>query len=150
MEDYIQILLPLYSFSTDLQSDKAHIGLVITALLLLIYETLDRMDLKDENQNQFRNEYLVAAILNVGYLPHWCKSSFALKFFQTGLDNIIELLMKYSANDDEFEKTHGRITKTDKIVSFTGSSDDLSSMRNRPRFNSGTHDLSIQTKRKIL
>jgi hypothetical protein len=125
------------------------------------------MDLKDVNQDQFRNdlinflqikfeyelnskEYLVAAILNVGYLPHWCKSSFALKFFQTGLDNIIELLMKYSANDDEFEKTHGRITKTDKIVSFTGSSDDLSSMRNRPRFNSGTDDLSIQTQRKIL
>ena len=118
------------------------------------------MDLKDVNQDQFRNdlinflqikfeyelnskEYLVAAISNVGYLPHWCKSSFALKFFQTGLDNIIELLMKYSANDDEFEKTHGRITKTDKIVSFTGSSDDLSSVRNRPRFNSGTDDLSI-------
>ena len=56
MEGYIQILLPLYTFSTDLQSDKAHIGLVIPALLLLIYETLDRMDLKDENQNQFRND----------------------------------------------------------------------------------------------
>jgi hypothetical protein len=115
VEDYIQILLPLYSFSTDLQSDKAHIGLVIPALLLLIYETLDRMDLKDENQNQFRNEYLVAAILNVGYLPHWCKRSFALKFFQTGLDSIIELLMKYSANDDEFEKLMVELLKLIKL-----------------------------------
>ncbi len=83
--------------------------------MLLIYETLDRMDLKDENQNQFRNEYLVAAILNVGYLPHWCKRSFAFKFFQTDLDSIIELLMKYSANDDEFEKLMVELLKLIKL-----------------------------------
>ncbi len=93
--------------------------------MLLIYETLDRMDLKDVNQDQFFNdlinflqikfEFEVAAILNVGYLPHWCKRSFALKFFQTGLDSIIELLMKYSANDDEFEKLMVELLKLIKL-----------------------------------
>jgi len=49
IEDYVQILLPLYAFSQDMQSNKAHIGLVVPGLLALVYETLDRMVLKDEN-----------------------------------------------------------------------------------------------------
>jgi len=57
IESYIQILA-LYAFSNDLQNDMAHIGLVIPAVLSLIYENLDRMVLNDENQNKFRN-YLI-------------------------------------------------------------------------------------------
>ena len=53
----IQILL-LYAFSNDLQNDMAHIGLVIPAVLSLIYENLDRMILNDENQNKFRNDLI--------------------------------------------------------------------------------------------
>ena len=83
----------------------AHIGLVIPAVLSLIYENLDRMILNDENQNKFRNdlikylkikfefelpskEYLVASVLNVGYLDSWSKRSFASKYFRTGLDSM--------------------------------------------------------------
>jgi len=70
--------------------------------LLLIYETLDRMDLKDENQNQFRNdlanflqikfeyeinskEYLVAAIFAT-----LVQEKLGFKVFSEGLDSIIE------------------------------------------------------------
>lgn len=172
VENYIQILLPLYAFSADLQSNKAHIGLVVPALLALLYENLDRMDLKDENQDQFRNdlihflqikfnfelsskEYHVAAVLNVGYLTHWSKRSFGEKPFQLGIESIYELLMKYSANASEFEKAHGRLTHTDKVVSNAsqkGTSEGLNSLRNmtRPRANSETDDLNKQTKSKIL
>jgi len=104
IESYIQILA-LYAFSNDLQNDMAHIGLVIPAVLSLIYENLDRMVLNDENQNKFRNdlikylkikfefelsskEYLVASVLNVGYLDSWSKRSFASKYFRTGLDSM--------------------------------------------------------------
>ena len=48
VEDYIKILLPLYTFSADLQSNTAHIGLVVPAVLSLIYDNLDRMKLNCE------------------------------------------------------------------------------------------------------
>ncbi len=38
IEDYTQMLLPIYCFTTDLQHERAHIGLVIPALLTVIYE----------------------------------------------------------------------------------------------------------------
>jgi hypothetical protein len=41
-----------------LQNDMAHIGLVIPAVLSLIYENLDWMVLNDENQNKFRNDLI--------------------------------------------------------------------------------------------
>ncbi len=172
VEDYIKILLPLYTFSADLQSNTAHIGLVVPAVLSLIYENLDRMKLSCENQNQFRDdlifflkmkfehelnskEYLVAAVLNVGFLKFWSQRSFCLKTYHLGLDSILEIVKKYSPSDSEFETTQGRLTKTDKVVSFSSkndSSDGMNSLRNltRPRLNSESDDLAKQTKNKIL
>jgi len=129
------------------------------------------MVLKDENQDKFRNdlihylelkfqdelnskEYLVAAVLNVGYIKHWYKRSFGSKHYQSGLDSIYDILMKYSPNEKEFEESHGKLTKTDKVISNASqtTSEGLNSMRNltRPRINSNTDDLSKQTKSKIL
>jgi len=113
IESYMQILLPLYAFSNDLQSDKAHIGLVVPAVLSLIFDNLDRMVLTDEHQNTFRNdlikylkikfndelsskEHFVAAVLNVSYLSEWSKRSWAIKYFQGGLDSLFEILNKYT------------------------------------------------------
>ncbi len=62
--------------------------------------------------------------------------------------------MKYSPNEKEFEESHGKLTKTDKVISNASqtTSEGLNSMRNltRPRINSNTDDLSKQTKSKIL
>jgi len=141
IESYIQILLPLYAFSNDLQNDMAHIGLVIPAVLSLIYENLDRMVLNDENQNKFRNdlikylkikfefelsskEYLVASVLNVGYLDSWSKRSFASKYFQAGLDSIYEILAKNNLKDEENEsdkdENNNKKDKLEKKLSQTG------------------------------
>ncbi len=164
IEDYTQMLLPIYCFTTDLQHERAHIGLVIPALLTVIYENLDRMVLKDENQNQLRNdliqlllskfdlefnskEYLVAAILNVGYLSNWAKRSFSSKYYQAGLDSIFEVLNKYTTNDFA-----PKTTKVDKVVqSFSGLTG-LTSLRSitKPRLLSDSDDLNQQSRTKIL
>lgn len=82
IQEYLQILAPLYLFTNDLQSDKANISSVVPAILVIIHANLERMVLQDQNQNEFRNNlvafikhkfsyelnskvYLVAAILNV-------------------------------------------------------------------------------------
>ena len=95
-------MLPLYAFSNDLQSDKAYIGLVVPAVLSLIFDNLDRIVLTDEHQNTFRNdlikylkikfndelsskEYLVPAVLNVSYLSGWSKRSWAIKYFHISI-----------------------------------------------------------------
>jgi len=175
IETYIQILLPLYAFSNDLQNDMAHIGLVIPAVLSLIYENLDRMVLNDENQNKFRNdlikylkikfefelpskEYLVASVLNVGYLDSWSKRSFASKYFQAGLDSIYEILAKNNLKDEENEsdkdENNNKKDKLEKKLSQTGlkQTESLLSLRNitRGRILSDTDDLSKQNHGKVL
>lgn len=54
IEHYIQICLPLYLFTNDLQSCKANISCVLPGILALLNENLSRMVLLDENENQFR------------------------------------------------------------------------------------------------
>ena len=82
IEKYVQILLPMYIFTNDAQSNKASIACIVPSILSIINANLDRMVLADENQNLFRDNliffikkkfefeltskiYLVAALLNV-------------------------------------------------------------------------------------
>jgi hypothetical protein len=173
IESYMQILLPLYAFSNDLQSDKAHIGLVVPAVLSLIFDNLDRMVLTDEHQNTFRNdlikylkikfndelsskEHLVAAVLNVSFLSEWSKRSWAIKYFQAGLDSLFEILNKYtfSAAEDETNELDDNNNKITKMLSQTSlnASEGLKSLRNitRTRIVSDSDDLNKQSKSKIL
>jgi len=156
-----------------LQSDKAHIGLVVPAVLSLIFDNLDRMVLTDEHQNTFRNdlikylkikfndelsskEYLVAAVLNVSYLSEWSKRSWAIKYFQAGLESLFEILNKYtfSAAEDETDELDDNNNKITKMLSQTSlnASEGLKSLRNitRTRIVSDSDDLNKQSKSKTL
>ena len=58
IEKYIQILLPLYIFTNDIQSIKSTIGCIVPSILTISYANLDRMILDDENQNLLRNNLI--------------------------------------------------------------------------------------------
>ena len=58
IEKYIQILLPMYIFTNDAQSNKASIACIIPSILSIIHANLDRIVLSDEDQNLFRNNLI--------------------------------------------------------------------------------------------
>jgi hypothetical protein len=109
IEKYIQILLPMYIFTNDAQSNKASIACIIPSILSIINANLDRMVLSDENQNLFRNNlifflkqkfefeltskiYLVAALLNVETLKEWKDRSYSKAYFARGLECLLEVV----------------------------------------------------------
>jgi hypothetical protein len=58
LEKYIQILLPMYIFTNDSQSEKATIASVVPCILSIINANLDRMVLDNVDQNLFRNNLI--------------------------------------------------------------------------------------------
>ena len=119
IEKYIQILLPMYIFTNDIQSKTSNISCIIPSLLSIIYANLDRMVLADANQSEFRDNliyfikqkfeyemnskvYLVAAILNVETLAEWRDRSYAKAYFKKALDSIFEVTKMFENN----ESTH--------------------------------------------
>ena len=112
LEKYIQILLPMYIFTNDSQSEKATIASVVPSILSIIYANLDRMVLDNVDQNLFRNNliffikkkfeyeltsktYLVAALLNVETLNEWKDRSYGKPYFKKSLEFLLEVVKMF-------------------------------------------------------
>ena len=111
LEKYIQILLPMYIFTNDSQSEKATIASVVPSILSIIYANLDRMVLENVDQNLFRDNpiffikkkfeyelisktYLVAALLNVETLNEWKDRNYGKPYFKKSLKFLLEVVKK--------------------------------------------------------
>ena len=111
--DYLQILLPFYLFSNDLQSNHANISVVVPTLAALIEANLEQMVLEDPNQDKFRNDlidfiklkfdfelnskiYQVAALLNVGNLNAWRYRSFGKPYYESAKKHLIDVLKLFN------------------------------------------------------
>jgi hypothetical protein len=122
IEEYLQILLPLYIFTNDIQSDDSNISIIVPSLLEVIYGNLGRMQLQDKNQDELRQYlihfilkkfeyemtsaiYLAASVLNVGLLSKWKKRSFSKSYNEKGLNSIYEVL-NYFSNEKISEKAN--------------------------------------------
>ncbi len=53
--EYLRILLPIYTTTNEIQSDKSNISTVVPALILMLEGCLKRLVLVDENQSTFRD-----------------------------------------------------------------------------------------------
>ena len=152
IEKYVQILLPMYMFTNDAQSNKASIACIVPSILSLIYSNLDRMILEDENQNLFRDNlifflkmkfefeltskiYLVAALLNVETLHEWKDRSYSKAYYTKGLDLIFDVVKMFEIEKDQISQ--------DSSVRNTGetSTRDENLINNRYR-NDGLQQLS--------
>lgn len=113
IEQYFQILLPVYIFTNDIQSISSDISMIIPSILTLIHENLEKMCLTDENQIDFRNSlvsylkskfeyelssqiYLVSSVLNVGLLSNYKEISVAEKYINLGLNSLTDVLCRYA------------------------------------------------------
>lgn len=59
IDDYLQILYPLYQFSLNIQSKNANISLVLPSILAIIYANLERFVLNDEVFDDFRKHLIM-------------------------------------------------------------------------------------------
>ena len=111
--DYLQILLPLYIFTNDIQSNHANISIIIPSIATLIHVNLEEMILQDENQNKFRSDlielakikfdfelnskvYHVAALLNVGNLNAWRYRSFGKPYYESAKKHLSDVLEMFN------------------------------------------------------
>jgi hypothetical protein len=58
IEKYIQILLPMYIFTDDIQSKNSSIACIVPSIISIIYANLDRMVLNDSHQSEFRDNLI--------------------------------------------------------------------------------------------
>jgi hypothetical protein len=147
IEKYIQILLPMYIFTNDTQSNKSSIACVIPSILTIIYANLDRMVLEDKDQSLFRDNmifflkkkfefelnskiYLVASILNVESLNEWKDRSYAKPYFLKAIESLPDVLKIFEtkttsvvtqpAEHSEPDENHlNNITRHDGLSNLT-------------------------------
>ncbi|RMZ94056.1 zinc finger BED domain-containing 1, partial [Brachionus plicatilis] len=101
IESYLQILLPIYVITNDIQLIFSNITSIVPYILTLVYGNLDRMVLNEYSQDQFRKSiirniitkfdyelnspiYLAAAVLNVGAVKAWSTRSYYKPYFEKG------------------------------------------------------------------
>ena len=109
---YIEILLPIYTLSNELQNKTSNISLVVPSILTIIY-TLTKLRLCDNNQDEFRqslishiklkfshelssNVYSAASVLNVESLRVWSVRSFGKEYCKHSLDSLIDVLTLFA------------------------------------------------------
>lgn len=114
---YLQILLPFYVYTNDIQAVGANISQVVPSILSIIYANINRMVIKDKNQNEFRNNliyflkekfnyelhspiYLVAALLNVNKLDEWRNRSYGKEYYKKSIELILDVFLIYHSVDD--------------------------------------------------
>lgn len=58
IEIFVQILLPVYIMTNDIQSNKSNISIIVPAVLSLVYGNLDRMVFTEEKYEVFRRHLI--------------------------------------------------------------------------------------------
>jgi hypothetical protein len=108
----------------------------VTAVLFLVYGALDRMDLTDKVQKEFRDslienhltkfdyelnskEYLVAAVLNVEIADEYKNRSFSKIYYEAGIESIYEVLTMYE-NETSTIKNHKPTTNVERLTTELG------------------------------
>jgi hypothetical protein len=136
IENYAQILLPVYVFMKEIQANHTNISHVVPAVLFLVYGALDRMDITDKVQKEFRDslienhltkfdyelnskEYLVAAVLNVEIADEYKNRSFSKIYYEAGIESIYEVLTMYE-NETSTSRNHKPTTNVDKLTTELG------------------------------
>ena len=137
---YIEILLPIYTLSNELQHKSANISIVVPAILTVLF-TLGKFAITDMNQNEFRkllishikakfshelasNVYMAASVLNVESLRAWSGRSFGREYANQSMDSLVPVLTLFNPvrTNTDVEVTAEPVEETTENDRFFGCS----------------------------